>query len=243
MEEQTGFPKSDEFLRMATHAEQACQAESEEKVSQEDHLVLAEIGTVLSYIYRFSTCFWGCRRQGHALESQSGRVFTLSRSAICLIQFGYYDEAFALIRSIGELANLLYLFMLKPEARTEWYSISEEARRRHFSPASVRKAIEKIDPGVPIDANHYKWLCEVGVHVNPDTAPQVHNEEKQPHLGAYFQREGYSKAVATLGWALFIAFGVIAKNANVEDAYKSQMHEAWTKLAKALEGHPHLSSS
>jgi hypothetical protein len=157
-----------------------------------------------------------------------------------LIGFGYYDEAFALIRGIAELGNLLYLFTLKPEALRDWFVASETDRWKRFRPSKVRKAITTAGSEVPMDETQYSCLCEVGVHVNPETTPQTHNKEKQAHLGAIFQRDGHTKAIANLGWCLFITFGVIAKNANVDGIHKDAMKKAWKRLGEVLGNHPAL---
>jgi hypothetical protein len=236
------FPEGSNFSARALIAEEACDLLTRGSISESDRQLLEEIGTVLSLLYRFATCYWGCHGKGHGIESLAGRAFTSSRSAVRLIGFGYYDEAFALIRGIGELGNLLFLFMLKPEALRHWFVVSEADRWKHFGPGKVRKAIKTAGSIVPIDEAQYSWLCGVGVHVNPETTPQTHNKEKQPHLGAFFQKDGHTKAIATLGWCLFITFGVIAKNANVDGIYKDEMKKAWEKLGEVLGNHPEVSS-
>src|SRR4029077_5590911 len=118
----------------------------------------------------------------------------------------------------------------------------EADRWKHFGPGKVRNAIKTAGSEVPIDETQYSWLCGVGVHVNPETTPQTHNKEKQPHLGAFFQHDGHTKAIANLGWCLFITLGVIAKNANVDRIHKDEMKKAWKKLGEVLGNHPELSS-
>jgi hypothetical protein len=220
------FPEGSNFSAFALSVEKDCDLSTSEKMSESDRQLLEEIESVLSFLYRFASCHWDCHDKGHRIERLAGRAFTSSRSAIRLIAFGYYDEAFGLIRGIAELANLLFLFHIKRETLRDWFLASEAERWRRFSPEKVRKAIKTAGAEVPISKTHYSWLCGVGVHVNPEIMPQTHNKEKQGHLGAVFQHDGHTRAIANLGWCLFVTFGIIARTADVDAIPKEAMKKA-----------------
>lgn len=67
------------------------------------------LGTSLAALYEASTCNRKCFGGGHVLESLAGRVYNLASSAYILSLAGFYDEALNLIRSIGEISNLISL--------------------------------------------------------------------------------------------------------------------------------------
>jgi hypothetical protein len=53
------FPDGLEFSTQALNAEQACDLETRKKMPEHDRKLLQEVGTVLSFLYRFATCYWG----------------------------------------------------------------------------------------------------------------------------------------------------------------------------------------
>ena len=125
----------------------------------------------------------------------AGRTYTSAASAYKLMCLGYYDESLGLSRNIAEIGNLTHLFFTDNRPVRLWLDISDEQRRKQYSPVKVRLALEEIGSVVPTDKDRYAWLSEVGVHVNPQTLPQSHNNEQRPILGNVFQAEDWNASL------------------------------------------------
>ena len=95
------------------------------------------IGTALSALYQAATCHRKCHGGSHVLEALAGRVYNLACSAYSLITQGFYDEALNLIRSIGEISNLISLSIVDKEAIAEWLSSDQKTRIKKFRPARL----------------------------------------------------------------------------------------------------------
>src|SRR4051794_4920762 len=106
---------------------------------------------VLSLLHCFATCARGCKSGDHILERIAGRVFASTSGSLRLAFFGLYDESLALTRSVGEIANLLFLFVNDDSARRSWQSGSKQILKREFRPVNVRLALEKVAPFVPVE--------------------------------------------------------------------------------------------
>jgi hypothetical protein len=102
---------------------------------------------------------------------------------------GYYDEALCLIRSVGEIANLLMLFAQKSEKYREWVVATKDERIKNFRPGAVRKQLTE-KPMMPMDGIWYWELCEKATYVTPDTVPNLHNSAGQKYVGGIEQPEG-----------------------------------------------------
>ena len=70
---------------------------------------LTIFGTSLSALYQSATCHRKCHGGGHLFERIIGRTYNLACASYSLISIGFYDEAMNLVRSIGEIANLISL--------------------------------------------------------------------------------------------------------------------------------------
>jgi hypothetical protein len=151
---------------------------------------LAGLKAVIAALDGLGSCYWGCAGGDHEAEYLIGRAASTSRAAFLLLKSAYYDEALTLVRSLGELTNLLFLFGIESTAANEWKTCTDEERRRRFSPVKVRLAIEAAGAPVPVDENKYSGLSGRGVHVHPRTAPQRFNPAGVPTLGGIFQGAG-----------------------------------------------------
>ena len=89
-------------------------------VQAEQATEIAMIGTALSALYQAATCHRKCSSGPHILEALSGRTYNLGASAYLLIIRGYYDEALNLVRSIGEISNLIALSAVDKDGLREW---------------------------------------------------------------------------------------------------------------------------
>lgn len=137
-----------------------------------------------------ASCYWGCRGGDHQIEYLVGRGCSSASAARLLFRNAYYDEALSLVRSVGEIVNLLFLFRLTPTAFSDWRSLEDKQRRDRYSPVKVRLAIEALGSSVPVDADRYAELSRRSVHVAPGNSPQRYNPVGIPTLGAFFQSPG-----------------------------------------------------
>lgn len=108
-------------------------------------------------------------------------------------------------RNLAETSNLLFLFFIKPELLTKWKISDSKTRKNEFSPVKVRIKIEDSGVPLPIDQDRYSGLCDVGVHLNPNTTPQAHNPIGRPTLGSVPQEHGLVAALNELAGATAIS--------------------------------------
>ena len=163
------------------------------------------------HLYFFSCCHWGCHGREHVIEHLGGKTVTNASVAIRAMFYGYYDESLALIRNIGEIANLVNLFWSDSGKIREWLDASEKTRMETFRPAGIRKMLEKNKVLVPFEKDHYSFLCETAVHPVPHVAPNTYSNRAQPVLGLVFQEKGFDLTFWNLLWAVSVVCGPIAK--------------------------------
>ena len=157
------------------------------------------LGTSLSLLHQVSTCHGKCRGGDHILESLAGRSYNLGAAALALTHLGYYDESLSLVRSLGEIANLLALLCKQPGLYPKWVLATKSERLREFSPAAVREKIgDSEELPIPMDKDRYAELCESSAHVTPKTVPNSHNDEGKKFVGGIFQQQGLSKTLDQL---------------------------------------------
>lgn len=171
------------------------------------------LGTSLSFLIRYSTCHFVCKGGNHIMESYCGRAYNLAFSAFILIRKGLYDESFNCIRSLGEIANIIFLFNKDyPKSFKKWLLLSEEKRRKEFSPNSVRNKIKNLglESFTPMKSDEYWNLCEQSTHIVPHTIPNKYNHDDKGTVGGILQKDGIKKALshlALLTAAVTILFG------------------------------------
>jgi hypothetical protein len=195
---------------------------------------MSQLEHLLGLMDQFASCAWGCHEHEHAIEYLAGRAVSYSRASWRLIEVGHYDEAISLIRTIMEIGNLCWLFFIQKDALREWIDAPNTTRMRDFQPGRVRKRILDLGAPLPHGRDEYARLCEVGVHPNPNIAPQTHNPESVPTLGGRFQETGLSTSVATLGWALASVAGPSAKLALLEQSRAEEIVNASIELVEML---------
>lgn len=165
-----------------------------------DRRDLQVIGTSLSAFYQAATCHRKCYGGGHLLERLVGKMYNLSCAAYSLITLGFYDEALSMIRSIGEISNLLSLSISDKDAIREWISSDEKTRRKKFSPVQVRKRIEENGGAMLANQNWYSTLSNDYIHPTPNTKPNMHNKENTPVAGGVIQEQGVHGAIRNLAY-------------------------------------------
>ena len=166
---------------------------------------------LLRHLYLFSCCHWGCHGKEHVFEHLAGRTVTNASVALRSLFHGYYDEALAHVRNIGEIANLVNLFWSDADKIREWLDADERTRRNTFSPVRIRRMLEDKGVLVPFDDTHYGFLCETAVHPIPHQSPNNYSDHGRPVLGAVFQERGFRLSFWNLLWAASTVCGPIAK--------------------------------
>ena len=160
------------------------------------------IGTLLALLDCSACCYWGCRGGDHREEMLIGRAVSTSYAAIRLMTAGYYDESLSLIRTVGEVANLVALFRVDEKAFSAWKTLSETERRRQFSAVKVRIALGKLPIGIPITEDRYSALSSFAIHVDPATVPQAHNRLRRSTTVPMLQHAGLLMCINELTIAL-----------------------------------------
>ncbi len=135
-------------------------------------------------------------------------------------KIGYYDEALNLVRGIGEIANLVALSAVEPDAIKQWLAADDKARRNKFSPARVRERLAKtaVMPMIA-DADWYGTLCEKYTHVTPNAKPNFHNDER-PRCGGFFQEKGLDEVLGNLATILGFLAMFVCRFFDFDDLFK-----------------------
>ncbi len=179
------YPEGLEFLDSIGRIADQIHADGEDLLlsSESARKLLIGIGTVLSFLDRLGSCFWGCRGGDHIIEYLVIRSCSSTFAGVRLIRSGFYDEALSLARNVGEIGNLTFLFAYDPGSYRRWRSSSRKNRMKQFSPARVRQALEQLNLPVPIEQTMYSHLSERATHVTPDLKPQSHDAASPPKTG------------------------------------------------------------
>lgn len=192
------IPEGMDFLRLVWQQEDDCESQTDEalpKMGKKAPQCIHELGTVLSLLDRLASCFWECSKGDHVVEYLAGRTGSFARAALRLIRLGFYDEALVLVRSIGEISNLLVLFCQEDALFQEWKRSDHRKRINEFGPAKVRIALENKAKPVLMSQRRYALLCEKAAHVTPETKPQNYNVHGRPLAAGYFQEAGVLVAI------------------------------------------------
>jgi hypothetical protein len=184
-----------------------------------DHCGL--IGTALAALFEAATCHRGCNHGPHIFEAICGRAYNLGCSAFLLAMSGFYDESANLVRSVGEIANLVSLSSADPMLFQEWLTSDPETRKKKFSPYKIRMALEKSG-GIQIaDQEWYTRFCEGYTHVSPGTKPGRHNDEGKGNAGGVFQLVGLNSSLDELLVVLVSLAMLVCKFFGFEDISES----------------------
>ncbi|HEX8557743.1 MAG TPA: hypothetical protein VF668_06570 [Pyrinomonadaceae bacterium] len=189
-------------------------------VEMEQPTELKMIGTSLSALYQAATCHQKCHGGPHILEALSGRTYNLGVSAYILITRGFYDEALNLVRSLGEISNLITLSVVDKAGIREWLSSDKKTRMKKFSPAQVRRALERQGRHLMLaDGDWYSRFCETYTHVTPETKPNVHNDAGLPYVGGVYQEDGLRNSLGELATALGVIALMVSKYVGLEELF------------------------
>jgi hypothetical protein len=203
------FPTGRKFLTTAQHfADLGSKATDGISTKAGDLYPKTLIGTgnVLSILYRLACCDYGCKGGDHQIEWLTGKFVNQGISAHRLIRAAQYDEALTIIRGMGEIANLLWLFQNDKNELAAWKASDKTKRVRQFGPGKVRARLKKLlKIGPLIDDKTYQALCEIGTHPTPGSAPG-HYTTGRPILGGVIpQPAGIFVCVNELAYAAAVS--------------------------------------
>jgi hypothetical protein len=116
--------------------------------------------------------------------------------------FRFYDEALALVRSIGEISNLIQLFAASDSDYHRWKSASDKDRKTEYQPASVRRRLEALGVNFLLNRDWYNLLCEAVAHPTPSTTPNTYNQAGLPMAAPVAQDAGILACLNELGRVL-----------------------------------------
>ncbi len=223
-------PEGADFVRAILQMASRCETESDQYIET----FTQEFGTVLSLLDRASSCYWGCAGGDHTAEHIVGRSCGLAMGAFSLARSGSYDESLSLTRSLGETANLAYLFATDMNILGEWKNANDHDRKRNFTPLKIRMELEKKGKLVPIDENRYRQLSEKGTHIVPRIPPQMYNSSKLSVASGVFQKVGLCVCLTELGYALSILGHCVSKLCNLRDEHAVKINDAIEALGRSL---------
>lgn len=185
-----------------------------------DRNSLRAIGSALSALYQAGSCHRACHGGPHVLEALAGRAHNLGCAAYLLIARGFYDEALNLVRSLGEISNLILLSVVDKDAHARWLAADHATRLRDFSPAKVRQLVYRGVPGIMYaDQDWYSSFCEKFTHVTPATKPNSHNDEGRSIVGGIFQPGGLSFSQGELATVLVSVALPVCRYFNFNDLF------------------------
>jgi hypothetical protein len=197
-------------------------------------LILA-LDVLLSYLERAATCFEGCHGGDHRAEF-TGRTVSSCNAALLLMTSGYYDEALSIVRSLGEIANLMAMFVCDMSEFERWKTLDEKARRRDFSPVKVRFWLEQKDGPLVIDEERYGILSRYSIHANPDMLPQDHGPHGKAVTGALDQEAGFLLCLNELARPMAFIGVFSARLIGVPDEIRDVAHSVGRVLIEHIGG-------
>lgn len=216
----SSIPVQRKHLKLIEEFTDKTRAETARSLSGEDSKQDL-VGTALSALYQASTCSRKCHGGDHVLECLSGRAYNLGCSAYTLIASGFYDEAQNLIRGIGEILNIVTLSAVDKVAFEDWRSSDPKTRWKKYSPAKIRRILEKNSPSfLYVDKHRYSELCEKYTHVGPSTRPNLYDDLGVPVVGGIYQSDGFEKSMGELSRLLGILSLQISKYFNFDDLFQ-----------------------
>ncbi len=229
------------MLRLVAKYEDRCEKATEKLISRMGKKAPAcyeYIGQLLAYADLIGSCTYNCpgeSENAHVVWYLAARTSSFGRAALRLMKMGFYDEALVIVRSIGEICNLLSLFTLSPQAIEEWKKSDRAYRLTHFSPSKIRKRIEALGRTPAITASRYAALCEVSTHPVPNLRPQRFNHAGRSMTGGlYLQEAGIVVVLNEIATALGLLVILAAKICKVPREPFNQIKEACVKCLQSV---------
>jgi len=147
------------------------------------------IGSALSLLSQLASCAWGCSGGTHLKENLIRRFANYCFATIRLNNLGFYNEALALIRSGGELANLIALFSSERGEFEEWSAITSSERWDKFKPEKIRAKLNEFSIPEIMSHETYSELCGISIHPSIEFALMSHQENGNVFIGSEFSRD------------------------------------------------------
>ena len=162
------------------------------------------LGQTLALLDQIACCAWGCpgTDEGHVPHRLIGRGVSNGNAGTELALIGQYDESLAAARSIGELANLLWLFSVDNQTMAHWQSLGPRERWNAYRPAQVRRQIQKLKQPLLVEERDYSLLSEHAVHVTPTTSPNTIGFNHKSSLGGHYREEELLVCINEIAWAV-----------------------------------------
>jgi len=201
--------------------------ESSAPLLAEAQAQLTFLGTAFAALYEVGTCNRKCWGGPHLLESLCVRVYNLGISAYTLMVRGFYDEALNLIRSVGEIGNLIALSVAERDVIRQWVAPDKKTRLREFGPAAVRRRLENAGGIMIAPQDWYAEFCEVYTHATPGTTPNMHNQTGLGWAGGVVKEAGFDKVLDEL-------VGKVGSIALMSSAF-AQLDDYVQQLSQAVE--------
>jgi len=203
-----------EFINnIAAHAESQSLSYAEDL---DDELVL--LGNSMHAIYLSATCVENCVGGSHQIEYIGARVYNLSAASYKLITSGFYDEAQSLIRSVGEISNLVSLAVHDHTSFEEWVDSDKQTRIKKFSPAKVRMLVEKAGGILLMNQELYSELCEEYTHLIPKVRPNNYDHDRNV-CGGLAQKNGFEQSITLLGNLVFMLALFFCRHSGLENEF------------------------
>jgi hypothetical protein len=238
IDKRSQFPIGHDFLELTQQLADVCSVDTDKFCAEAGESLpatTAGLGTVLSILYRLACCFYGCQGGDHQVEWLAGKVVNQAVSAHRLVRAAQYDEALMVIRGLGEIVNLVWLFHNSQAELATWKSADKKTRINSFGPGAVRRRLKKIVAiGPPIDDQRYAALCEIATHPTPSVAPGHYSGTGRPILGAIVQEVGIFVCINELGYAVAMAAVPISALLNASSVIRAEIKEASVHLLRTI---------
>jgi hypothetical protein len=169
--------------------------ESSEPLLQKMKPQLEFLGWALAALYEVGTCNRKCWGGPHLLEALCVRVYNLGVSAYLLTARGFYDEALNLVRSVGEIGNLISLVASEDNIIPAWVGADKATRIREFGPGAVRRRLKQSKGVLIAPPDWYAEFCDAYTHPTPGIIPNMHNSTGLGYAGGVVQEEGLTKTL------------------------------------------------
>jgi hypothetical protein len=232
------FPTGRHFLAITQHLADLSSKDTDRFATKAGELVpktLTGTGNVLSILYRLACCAYGCRGGDHQIEWLIGKFVNQAISAHRLIRAAQYDEALMLIRGMGEIANMFWLFKHDKNELAAWKVADKNTRLNKFGPGKVRKRLASlIKIGPLVDDKRYQALCEIGTHPTPGLLPGHYTGTGRPILGAILQPAGVLVCVNELAYSVAVSAPPIASLLGCERKLRKQMADHSVRLLRSI---------
>lgn len=232
-------PDADGYIQLVRSFQEKCATLSWHRVShlgQKAPVLVEALDILLSYLERAATCYGGCLGGDHRIEFLVGRVVSSCQAALLMMSSGYYDEALSVIRSLGEIANLMAMFVAAESEFERWKTLDEKTRRRDYSPVKVRLWLEQHGRVLVIAEKRYAILSSYSVHASPDSLPQAHGQHGNAIVGPIYQEAGFLLCLNELARPMAFIGVFSAKLIGVTDEIRNAANGISRMLAENIGG-------